>query len=56
MTAQYEVSANGTIFGVYEAETEQDARDQCARDAGYRSEADMVQRLGAQSELEARKA
>lgn len=48
---QYQVSANGTIFGTYEAETEQQARDLCAQDAGYASEADMVERLGQGSDL-----
>ena len=48
----FEVSANGVIFGVYAAESEQAARDLCAVDAGYKSEADMEDRLGAPSELE----
>ncbi len=48
---KYQVSANGTIFGTYEAETEQQARDLCAQDAGYASEADMVERLGQESDL-----
>jgi hypothetical protein len=47
----YEVSANGTVFGTYEAESEQSARDLCAQDAGYESEADMVRRLEQDSEL-----
>lgn len=50
---QFEVSANGTVFGVYEADDEQGARDACAQDAGYKSEADMVARLERKSELEA---
>ena len=49
----YEISANGTIFGIYEGETEQEARDACARDAGYQSEEEMSARLEAPSDLEA---
>ena len=48
---QYQVEANGTVFGVYEAADEQAARDLCAQDAGYKGEADMVARLGQPSEL-----
>lgn len=48
---KYEVSANGSVFGVYEADDEQGARDACARDAGYKSEAEMVVRLEQPSEL-----
>lgn len=44
--AKYIVSANGTEFGTYEANSEQEARDLCAQDAGYKSEADMVERPG----------
>ena len=51
---QYEVSANGTVFGVYEADDEQGARDACAQDAGYKSEADMEKRLERASDLVAR--
>ena len=47
----YEVSANGTVFGIFEADSEQAARDLCAQDAGYESEADMVRRLEQESEL-----
>ena len=50
----YEVSANGTIFGLYQGYDEQAARDACARDAGYSSEDDMVDRLEEPSGLEAR--
>jgi hypothetical protein len=49
--SQYQVSANGTVFGTYEAASEQEARDLCAQDAGYKSEADMVARLEQPSEL-----
>jgi hypothetical protein len=47
----YEVSANGHVFGVYEADSEQEARDLCAQDAGYKSEADMVRQLEQESDL-----
>jgi hypothetical protein len=53
MTKRFEVFANGHSFGIYEAETEQDARDACARDAGYESEANMVERLEKPSQLKA---
>ncbi len=48
---KYTVSANGTEFGQYEADDEQGARDACARDAGYASEKEMVQRLDQPSDL-----
>lgn len=51
--AKYTVSANGTVFGIYEADSEQAARDACAQDAGYKSEADMVAQLDQPSELTA---
>lgn len=51
MIKQFEVSANGTVFGTYEADSEQAARDLCAIDAGYKSEADMVDRLEQPSDL-----
>lgn len=44
---------SGLSLGVYEAESEQEARDACARDAGYKSEAEMVERLGQPSQLKA---
>jgi len=50
---KFSVSANGTFFGIYEANSEQAARDLCARDAGYASEEDMVRRLEQPSDLEA---
>lgn len=50
MTA-YRVEANGTVMGTYTAESEQEARDLCARDVGYESELDMELQLGAHSEL-----
>ncbi len=49
----YEVTANGVLFGVYQASSEQEARDECAKDAGYESESDMVKRLERPSELAA---
>ena len=45
MTHKYEVSASGTVFGIYEADSEQEAKDECAKDAGYKNEADMIDRL-----------
>ena len=51
MNKQFEVSANGHVFGAYEAATEQEALDLCAIDAGYKSEADMVAQLERPSEL-----
>lgn len=48
---KYIVAANGTQFGTYEADSEQGARDLCAQDAGYKSEADMAEQLGQASEL-----
>lgn len=49
----YEVSANGAVFGLYGANSEQQARDLCAQDAGYQSEEEMIERLEELSELEA---
>jgi hypothetical protein len=51
MTTQFQVEANGATFGVYEANDAQSARDACAIDAGYASEADMVAQLGQDSDL-----
>ena len=48
---KYQVSANGQVFGTYEADSEQAARDLCAQDAGYKDEADMVAQLERPSEL-----
>lgn len=53
MAKLFEVSANGCVFGIYEAADEQGARDACAVDAGYKSEADMIAQLEQPSELEA---
>ena len=49
----YTVSANGTIFGQYEASNEEEAKNMCAIDAGYKSEADMVNQLEQPSEFTA---
>ena len=51
--SKFEVSANGQIFGLYEGDTEQAARDACAVDAGYASESDMELQLETPSEFEA---
>jgi hypothetical protein len=51
MSNVYTVSANGTEFGEYVANSEQEACDLCAQDAGYKSEADMAKQLGRQSDL-----
>jgi hypothetical protein len=51
MSKIFTVSANGIEFGQYEADDEQGARDSCARDAGYESEAHMVETLEQPSEL-----
>lgn len=43
----YEISSPaGIVFGTFTGETEQEARDACARDAGYESEADAQARTG----------
>lgn len=47
----YVVGANGHTFGTYRAYSAQEARDLCAQDAGYESEADMEEKLGQSSEL-----
>lgn len=49
--SKFQISANGQVFGIFEAATEQEARDLCAQDAGYKSEADMVAQLERPSEL-----
>ena len=46
MSKTYTVmSTEGHEFGNYEANSEQEARDLCAQDAGYKSEADMMERV-----------
>lgn len=51
LESTYQVSAHGQVFGTYEAADEQGARDACAQDAGYKSEADMVEQTERLSEL-----
>lgn len=51
MSKQFLVSANGTPFGVFEGADEQAARDACAMQAGYASEADMESQLEQASDL-----
>lgn len=48
---QFIVHAGGPVFGTYEAETEQEARDLCAQDAGYANESDMEEQTGVKSDL-----
>jgi hypothetical protein len=47
----FEVTSNGFLFGIYAAADEQGARDACAADAGYKSEAQMAATLDCQSNL-----
>jgi hypothetical protein len=47
-------SKGAVIPGIYEAADEQGARDACARDAGYQSEADMVEQIEQPSEMVAK--
>ena len=49
---KFTVWANSEVFGPYEAEDEQGARDACARDAGYKSELDMEIQIGEPSDLQ----
>ena len=49
--SKYQVEANCTNLGIYEAESEQEARDLCAMDAGYQDKADMERELRQKSEL-----
>lgn len=48
----YTVWANSAVFGPYESDDEQGARDACARDAGYKSERDMEIQIGEPSDLQ----
>lgn len=48
---KFEVTANGFLYGIYEAADEQGARDACAIDAGYESEAQMAETLERPSQL-----
>lgn len=43
MTNTFNFSANGHDFGNYEGETQQEAKEAFAQDAGYRSWAAMVE-------------
>ena len=49
--ATYQIHANDIVFGLYTGDTMQEARDMCAVDAGYRSEADLIAQLGRVSQL-----
>jgi len=49
--ATYSVQSGCNDFGPYEAQSEQEARDLCAQEAGYKSEADMVAQIEAPSWL-----
>jgi hypothetical protein len=51
MKNMYLVSANCVDFGHYLASSEQEARDLCAIDAGYKSEANMIAMIEQPSEL-----
>lgn len=52
--SKWTVWANSGVFGPYEANDEQGARDACARDAGYESEEQMAETLEQPSELQAK--
>lgn len=45
MTKTFQISANGTDMGEYTGETEQDALDAFASDAGYENFADLLERV-----------
>lgn len=51
--ATFNVYANNVDFGNYEAASSTEACEMAARDAGYESVRDMVERLGCDSELQA---
>lgn len=53
MSMKFQVEANGSPYGVYEANDEKGARDAAARDAGYKSAAHMIARLQGSCELTA---
>ncbi len=48
------LARSGCSFGIYLATDAQAARDACAIDAGYASEADMAEQIDQPSELVAR--
>ncbi|WP_326526708.1 hypothetical protein [Dokdonella sp.] len=52
--SKWTVWANSGVFGPYEANDEQGARDACARDAGYESEEQMAETLEQPSDLQAK--
>jgi len=45
MTKTFQISANGNLMGEYSGETEQDAIDAYASDAGYEDFADLLDRV-----------
>ena len=45
MTKTFQISANGNLMGEYAGETEQDAIDAYASDAGYENFADLLERV-----------
>lgn len=47
----FHVFANDCDFGFINATDEQEAKDKAAQMAGYKSEADLVEKLNAPSEL-----
>ena len=51
--ALFQVTVNGDISGYYTTDTDQDARDAAAIEAGYLSEADFISRLDQKVELKA---
>lgn len=51
--ATFNVYANDVDFGNYVATSATEACEIAARDAGYESVSDMVERLGSESELQA---
>lgn len=52
---RYEITnaRTGHSFGVYEAESAEQAIDACCKDAGYESKADAERQMGRESELTA---
>lgn len=49
--SKFNVYANACEFGIIEAASKQDARDEAARMAGYENEADMEKQLEQKSEI-----
>ncbi len=52
--SKWTVWANSGVFGPYEANDEQGARDACARDAGYEIVAQKVETLEQPSDRQAK--